>query len=97
MNQFIPYNCKLKKNSQRLRSNQTNAEQLLWSRLRRKQLNGRQFYRQKPLGQFIVDFYAPSVNLVIEVERGLTVLRFNNLQVLQELDTVLEIIEPYTC
>lgn len=27
-----------------------------------------QFYRQRPLGEYIVDFYAPSVNLVVEVD-----------------------------
>ena len=46
----------------------TEAEQRLWSRLRRKQLNGVQFYRQKPLGAYIVDFYAPVAKLVIEVD-----------------------------
>ncbi len=68
MNEFFPYNRKLRDNSRSLRSNQTEAEQALWSKLRRKQINGRQFYRQKPLGQYIVDFYAPSVKLVIEVD-----------------------------
>jgi len=37
-------------------------------RLRRKQLLGIQFYRQKPLGNYIVDFYAPKVKLVVEVD-----------------------------
>jgi very-short-patch-repair endonuclease len=37
-------------------------------RLRRKQLLGIQFYRQKPLGDYIVDFYAPKVKLVVEVD-----------------------------
>lgn len=37
----------------------TDAEQILWSRLRRKQILGVQFYRQKPIVNFIVDFYAP--------------------------------------
>jgi very-short-patch-repair endonuclease len=46
----------------------TDAEQILWSRLRRKQILGLHFYRQKPLGNFIVDFYAPKANLVVEVD-----------------------------
>src|SRR5262249_21191266 len=53
-----------------LRSHMTNAERRLWSRLRGKQLLGIQFYRQKPLGNFIVDFYAPQARLVIEVDGG---------------------------
>ena len=48
----------------------TDAEQLLWSRLRRKQILGLQFYRQKPLLNYIVDFYCPAVNLVIECDGG---------------------------
>ena len=46
----------------------TNSEQMLWAHLRRKQLLGVQFYRQKPIGNHIVDFYSPKVKLVIEVD-----------------------------
>lgn len=48
----------------------TDAEHRLWFRLRRKQLHGVQFYRQKPLGAYVVDFYAPAVGLVVEVDGG---------------------------
>ena len=48
----------------------TDAEIALWSKLRKKQLFDLQFYRQKPLGQFIVDFYCPSARLVIELDGG---------------------------
>lgn len=65
-----PYNKNLKLPSRDLRSNMTDAEQLLWSRLRRKQILGLQFYRQKPLLNYIVDFYCPAVNLVIECDGG---------------------------
>lgn len=46
----------------------TESERVLWSRLRGKQLSGIQFYRQKPLGNYIVDFYAPKAKLVVEVD-----------------------------
>lgn len=46
----------------------TDAEQSLWRRLRGKQIHGVQFYRQKPLGPYIVDFYCPAAKLVIEVD-----------------------------
>ena len=107
-----PYNKNLKLPSRDLRSNMTDAEQCLWQRLRRKQILGLQFYRQKPILNFIVDFYCPAANLVIEcdggqhytvegleVDRardqalaqlGLTVLRFDNKQVLTEIDGVVE-------
>lgn len=65
---MLKYNKQLKHNSRQLRKNMTDAEQLLWSRIRRKQLHGIQFYRQKPIGQYIVDFYAPKGKLVVEVD-----------------------------
>lgn len=48
----------------------TDAEIALWTRLRRKQLLGLQFYRQKTLGIYIVDFYCAAARLVIEVDGG---------------------------
>lgn len=51
-----------------LRANLTEAEQKLWHRLRRKQVNGWQFYRQKPLGPYIVDFFCPAAGLVVELD-----------------------------
>jgi len=40
----------------------------LWSKLRLKQLNGYQFYRQRVIGNYIVDFCSPMLKLVIEVD-----------------------------
>ena len=65
-----PYNKNLKLPSRDLRNNMTDAEQMLWQRLRRKQILGLQFYRQKPILNFIVDFYCPAANLVIECDGG---------------------------
>ena len=48
----------------------TDAEQLLWKYIRRKQLCDIQFYRQKPIGKYSVDFYAPAAKLVIEIDGG---------------------------
>jgi len=67
---MLPYNPKLKSNSRKLRNNTTDAERLLWFHLRRKQVCNIQFYRQKPIGKYIVDFYAPAAKLVIEVDGG---------------------------
>jgi len=53
-----------------LRSNMTDAEQRLWRYLRRRQLLDVQFYRQRPLGSFIADFWAPALKLVVEVDGG---------------------------
>jgi very-short-patch-repair endonuclease len=109
-----PYNPKLKLASRELRKQMTDAEQALWQRVRRKQILGVQFYRQKPLLSFVVDFYCPAAKLVIELDGsqhqepehrardrerdarlnalGLRVLRFDNRQVLCEMDAVLETI-----
>ena len=65
---MLLYNGSLKQHARRLRKNMTNSEQVLWSRLRGKQLLGVQFYRQKPIGDYIVDFFAPKTKLVIEVD-----------------------------
>jgi very-short-patch-repair endonuclease len=111
---MLPYNDKLKIFSTELRNNLTEAEQKLWHRLRRKQVLGVQFYRQKPIAAYIVDFYCAAANLVIEldgsqhyeaihqandIERdkvlqalGLQVLRFDNRQVLVEIDEVMAVI-----
>jgi len=62
------YKKKLKTPARSLRSNMTDAEQALWYRIRRKQVQGLQFYRQKTLLSFIVDFYCPAAKLVIEID-----------------------------
>jgi very-short-patch-repair endonuclease len=108
------YGRKLKASSRELRKQMTDAERALWQRVRRKQIHGLQFYRQKPLHSFIVDFYCPAAKLVIELDgsqhfepehqardrqrdaqlsaSGLRVLRFDNRQVLREMDAVLEVV-----
>lgn len=63
-----PYNNKLKPLARALRSNMTDAEQCLWQRIRNRQIGGVQFYRQKTLLSFIVDFYSPRAKLVIELD-----------------------------
>jgi very-short-patch-repair endonuclease len=65
---LLKYNPHLKTKARSLRSGLTDAEQRLWNRLRRKQILGVQFYRQKPIGNYIVDFYAPSAQLVVELD-----------------------------
>ena len=46
----------------------TDAENLLWTKIRHKQLKGYQFYRQKIIDNYIVDFYCFRANLIIEVD-----------------------------
>jgi very-short-patch-repair endonuclease len=58
----------LKYKARQLRNNMTDSERMLWSRQRGNQLSGVQFYRQKPIGDYIVDFFAPKTKLVVEVD-----------------------------
>jgi len=64
------YTSNLKAFSRKLRSTMTEAETRLWNRIRKKQVNNFQFYRQRPLGNYIVDFYCPIKKLVIEIDGG---------------------------
>ncbi len=67
---MLDYNKKLKPFAQKLRRDATEAEQILWVHIRKKQILGVQFYRQKPIGKYIADFYCPKAKLVIEVDGG---------------------------
>jgi len=64
---LIPYNRNSKQKSRDLRNKQTEAERILWERLRNKH-TGYHFYRQKPVGDYIVDFYCPKKKLIVEVD-----------------------------
>ena len=43
-------------------------EQKLWAKLRRRQMHGFSFYRQRPLDHFIVDFFCPDLMLALEID-----------------------------
>ncbi|WP_027268747.1 endonuclease domain-containing protein [Leptolyngbya sp. PCC 6406] len=65
---IIPYNPKLKERARELRQNMTPGETKLWHRLKGKQLLGYDFDRQRPIDQFIVDFYCKQLMLAIEID-----------------------------
>jgi len=65
---YIPYNKHLKEYSRHLRNNSTLSEVLLWKHLSSKKMKGYTFNRQKPLLNYIVDFYCKELNLVIEID-----------------------------
>ncbi|MDY7395680.1 endonuclease domain-containing protein [Aureibaculum sp. 2210JD6-5] len=65
---IIPYNPKLKEFARELRNNSTKAEIILWQKLKRKQIYGYDFHRQKPLDNYIVDFFCHELMLAIEVD-----------------------------
>ena len=58
----------LRKNAKRLRSDMTEAEWALWYHLRAKRFCGIKFYRQKIVGNYIADFFALNIKLIIELD-----------------------------
>jgi len=112
---MIPYNPRLKEYAKRLRNSSTRAEVILWNALKSSKMMGYGFNRQKPLDEYIVDFYCKVLNLVIEIDGfshdhkidndlkrhkrlesyGLTILRFNDREVQEDLKNVLLSIENW--
>ena len=65
---IIPYNPKLIERARELRKNSTITEIMLWNELKRKQMLGCDFDRQRPIDEYIVDFYCKDLMLAIEVD-----------------------------
>ena len=53
-----------------MRQDPTDAEKLMWERLRAKRLNGYKFRRQMPIDRFIVDFACFDSKLVVKLDGG---------------------------
>ena len=56
--------------ARKLRQNPTDAERILWQKLRLRQLDRYKFRRQQPLGKYIVDFVCLRNRLIVEVDGG---------------------------
>ena len=67
---MLPYNKNLKNFARELRHNLTEAETFLWLKLRKRQVKNCQFYRQRIICNYIVNFYCPDAKLVIEIDGG---------------------------
>lgn len=107
----------MKEFARQLRNNVTKSEIRLWARLRKDQMYGYDFHRQKPIDEYIVDFFCNKLQLALELdgyshevlevwekdvkkskrlnELGITVLRFSDYQVVNDLENVLLAIEDY--
>lgn len=66
--EIIPYNPKLKEIARQLRKNMTLSEVLLWNQLKNFQMLNYDFDRQRPIDNYIVDFYCKDLKLVIEID-----------------------------
>ncbi|MCY4572641.1 MAG: endonuclease domain-containing protein [Gemmatimonadetes bacterium] len=60
----------LTERARELRRQSTDAERMLWSRLRDRRLRGIKFRRQAQIGQYIVDFLCMERRLIIELDGG---------------------------
>ena len=56
--------------ARRLRRNQTDAERVLWFRLRDRRLAGWKFRRQAPIDRYVVDFICADARLLVELDGG---------------------------
>lgn len=65
-NFHLPYNPQLVERAKELRKNMTPAEKLLWNHYLRKFRY--RVLRQRPIDNFIVDFYCAELRLVIEID-----------------------------
>ncbi|HJM11093.1 MAG TPA: DUF559 domain-containing protein [Candidatus Marinimicrobia bacterium] len=65
---IVPYSPRLKQTARTLRKNMTLGEVILWQHIRRRQIKGYQFLRQKPIGKYVVDFFCKELMLAIEVD-----------------------------
>jgi len=112
---IIPYNTKLKNLARKLRNDSTFSEILLWSHLKKKQMRGFDFDRQRPIDKYIIDFYCKDLMLAIEIDGeshygsekrdeerdkrlkqlGVTVLRFDDLDLRYNLEKVMNTIEKW--
>ena len=114
---IIPYNPKLKHLARQLRNNSTASEIKLWGHLRNKEMLGYDFDRQKPIDNYILDFFCYDLMLGIELdgfthrfedvyakdqlkerrmnELGITVIRFDDKQVMNDIQNVIRVIEMF--
>ena len=65
---IIPYNPKLTQLAKKLRNESTETEVYLWLKLKGKQMYGYDFHRQKPIDNYILDFFCYNLMLGIEVD-----------------------------
>ncbi|MBV6484747.1 MAG: hypothetical protein KFKLKKLM_01262 [Flavobacteriales bacterium] len=113
----IYYNQNLKLLARNHRNDSTKSEIILWQELKGKKILGYKFLRQKPIGNYIVDFFCNKLKLAIELDGythqfddvivkdekkelylnsiGITVLRFNDNDVINDMNNVLRGIESY--
>ncbi len=65
---ILHYNPKLKGLAKALRKNMTLSEVLLWNEIKQRKMLGYDFDRQRPIDEYIIDFYCKDLMLAIEID-----------------------------
>ncbi|MCU0679682.1 MAG: endonuclease domain-containing protein [Planctomycetes bacterium] len=65
---IIPGQAKLNTAAKALKKKCVPAEDLLWLKLKKRQVWGYNFLRQKPTGRYLLDFYCPELSLALAVD-----------------------------
>lgn len=81
---IIPYNSELKELARDLRKKMTISEVLLWNQLKQKNMMGYDFDRQRPIGNYIVDFYCKDLSLAIEIDGDTHIYRYDEDEIRQK-------------
>ena len=68
--EFLRNDPALKQRRRELRRNQSDAERVLWAKLRNKQFLGMKFFRQYSIGPYVLDFHCPTAKLAVELDGG---------------------------
>jgi very-short-patch-repair endonuclease len=74
---IVPYNSELKELAKELRKNMTLSEVLLWNELKQKKMLGYDFDRQRPIGNFIVDFFCKELSLAVEIDGDTHIYKYD--------------------
>ena len=74
---IIPYNPDLKQLARDLRKNMTLSEVLLWNELKQKRMLGYDFDRQRPIGNYIVDFFCKELSLAVEIDGDTHIYKYD--------------------
>jgi len=64
----------------KFRKESTKAEKILWYHLNHRKLGGLKFRRQHGIGQYIVDFYQPDTQVIVEVDGDVHFVEDKNVQ-----------------
>ncbi len=81
---IISYNPELKELAGDLRKNMTLSEVLLWNQLKHKNILDCDFDRQKPIGNYIVDFFCKELSLAIEIDGDTHIYRYEEDEIRQQ-------------